>query len=409
MQYKSYKIRLEPNNKQVTLFSQHCGVARHAYNVGLAYCNDLFKEGVKTPSAIDLHKWLVAVIKKENPWYYNSSKCSPQESLRNLEKAFKSFHRLQKKSGYSLKDKKGFLKGLPNFKKKGVKDSFYLEGSIRIENGYVKLPKIGWIKMSEKVEVLNIKNCTVSRISNEWFISFKTEYVPIKTVKIFNNVGVDLGIKTLATLSNEEVFDNLKPYKNAKKKLRKQQKEVSRRFVKGAKNQSNNYKKSVLKLTKTHAQVANVRLDNLHKITTYLAKNFETVVIEDLKISNMVKNHNLAPAILDGGFYEFKRQLLYKKEWYGGTVILANTYYPSSKLCSSCGSKKEVLKLSEREYACTECSTVIGRDLNASRNLENLTVSSTVTAFGDESSDSVKTEFQLVDELGIKHQMFTFV
>lgn len=219
MQYKSYKIRLEPNNKQVTLFSQHCGVARHAYNQGLAYCNDLFKEGVKTPSAIDLHKWLVAVIKKENPWYYNSSKYSPQEALRDLERAFKNFHRLQKKSGYTLKDKKGLLKGLPNFKKKGKKESFYLEGAIRIENNLIKLPKIGWVKLSENVDVETIKNCVISRKAGNWFISFKTEYTPIKTDKKFNVVGVDLGIKTLATLSNEEVFDNLKPYKNAKQKI----------------------------------------------------------------------------------------------------------------------------------------------------------------------------------------------
>ncbi len=407
MQYKSYKIRLKPNNKQSTLLSQHCGVARHAYNVGLAYCNDLFNNGVKTPSAIDLHKWLVADIKKENPWYYQSSKCAPQEALRNLEKAFKSFHRLQKKSKYTLRDKNGSLKGLPNFKKKGKKDSFYLEGAIKIENNYIKLPKIGLIKVSENIEISNIKNCTISRKANNWFVSFKTEYTPVKTQKKNKLVGVDLGIKTLATLSNGEVFQNLKPYKNAKKKLRKQQKEVSRRFVKDAKSQSKNYKKSVLKLSKTHAKVANVRKDGLHKLTMYLAKNFDTVVIEDLKVSNMSKNHNLASAILDGGFYEFKRQLLYKKEWYGGSIILANTYYPSSKICSCCGSKKEILKLSEREYACKECSSVINRDINASKNLENLAVSSTVTAFGDKSSDS--TEFQLVDELGIKHQMFTFV
>lgn len=407
MQYKSYKIRLEPNNKQTTLFSQHCGVARHAYNVGLSYCNDLFKSGEKIPSAITLHKWLVAEVKKENQWYYNSSKCAPQEALRDLEKAFKNFHRLQKKSGYTLKDKKGFLKGLPNFKKKGKKDSFYLEGSIKIKNNLIKLPKIGWVKLSEKVTVDSIKNCVISRKANEWFISFKIEYTPIRTEKKFDVVGVDLGIKSLATLSNGKTFENLKPYENAKKKLRKQQKEVSRRFVKDAKNQSKNYKKSVLKLSKTHSQVTNVRLDSLHKITTYLAKNFETVVIENLKVGNMVKNHNLASAILDGGFYEFKRQLVYKKEWYGGSVILANTYFPSSKLCSCCGSKKEVLKLSEREYVCTECSSVMDRDFNASKNLENLAVSSTVTAFGDKSSDS--KEFQLVDELGIKHQMFTFV
>jgi putative transposase len=407
MQYKSFKIRLKPNNKQTTLFQQHAGVSRHAYNQGLAYCNDLFKSGEKTPSAMTLHKWLVATVKKENPWYYESSKCAPQEALRDLEKAFKSFHRLQKKSGYSLKDKKGNLKGLPNFKKKGKKDSFYLGGAIRIENNLIKLPKIGWIRLSEKVDVTSIKNCVISRVADEWFVSFRTEYKPEYTNKKYSNVGVDLGIKTLATLSNGEVFENLKPYKNAKKKLRKQQKEVSRRFVKGTKSQSNNYKKSVLRLAKTHAQVANVRKDTLHKITTYLAKNFETVVVEDLKVSNMVKNHNLASAILDGGFYEFKTQLLYKKEWYGGNLIIANTYFPSSKLCSCCGSKKEVLKLSEREYSCTECGSILDRDFNASKNLENLAVSSTVAAFGDKSSDS--TEFQLVDELGIKHQMFTFV
>lgn len=407
MQYKSFKIRLEPNNRQTTAFLKHCGTARHAYNAGLSYCNDLYSSGEKVPSAITLHKWLVATIKKENPWYYEVSKCSPQEALRNLEKAFKSFHRIQKQSKYSLKDKKGRLKGLPNFKKKGNKDSFYLEGTIRIEKNLIKLPKIGWIKCSEVLPNGNIKNVVVSRKGDEWFISLKTEYISVRTNKQYSTVGVDLGVKTLATLSNGEVFENLKPYKNAKKKLRKQQKEVSRRFVKGAKNQSNNYKKSVLKLSKTHAKVANVRKDNLHKITSYLSKNFETVVIEDLKVSNMSKNKNLASAILDGGFYEFKRQLLYKKEWYGGNLILANTYFPSSKLCSCCGSRKEVLKLSEREYVCTECSSIIDRDLNASINLKNLAVSSTVTAFGDKSSDS--KEFQLVDELGIKHQMFTFV
>ena len=407
MQYKSFKIRLEPNNRQTTAFLKHCGTARHAYNAGLSYCNDLYSSGEKVPSAITLHKWLVATIKKENPWYYEVSKCSPQEALRNLEKAFKSFHRIQKQSKYSLKDKKGRLKGLPNFKKKGNKDSFYLEGTIRIEKNLIKLPKIGWIKCSEVLPNGNIKNVVVSRKGDEWFISLKTEYISVRTNKQYSTVGVDLGVKTLATLSNGEVFENLKPYKNAKKKLRKQQKEVSRRFVKGAKNQSNNYKKSVLKLSKTHAKVANVRKDNLHKITSYLSKNFETVVIEDLKVSNMSKNKNLASAILDGGFYEFKRQLLYKKEWYGGNLILTNTYFPSSKLCSCCGSRKEVLKLSEREYVCTECSSIIDRDLNASINLKNLAVSSTVTAFGDKSSDS--KEFQLVDELGIKHQMFTFV
>lgn len=394
---------------QATLFAKHAGVARHAYNAGLAYCNELREKGEKTPSAIDLHKWLVATVKKENDWYYEVSKCAPQQSLRDLDTAFKNFHRIQKKSQYTLKNKKGLLQGFPKFKKKGNKDKFYLEREIKIENNKIKLPKIGWVKLSENIGSHIIKNCTISRKADEWFVAFKMEHTPQITQKKFDVVGVDLGVKTLATLSNGEIYENLRPYKKAKQKLRRQQKEVSRRYNKDvdAKNQSANYKKSVLKLAKTHAMVANVRKDMLHKLTTYLAKNFETVVIEDLNVKGMVKNHNLASAILDGGFFEFKRQLLYKKEWYGGSVIIANTFYASSKICSCCGNKKEKLKLSEREYVCTNCSTVMDRDLNASKNLEKLAVSSTVTANGDKLNNPKGLD--IVCEVGIKHKLFKFV
>jgi putative transposase len=407
MIYKSYKIRLELNNKKLSALRGHAGVSRHAYNKGLNYCKHLYEKGEKIPSAIDLHKWLVATIKKEYSWYYDYSKFSSQQALRDLETSFKNFHRFQKKSGYSLKDKKGRLKGLPNFKKKGVRDRFYLEGAIKIENKKIKLPKIGWVNLSEYVEVSQVKNCVVSRIADDWFVSFKTEHKPTKTKKKSKSVGVDLGIKTLAVLSNEEEFINVKPYEKAKNKLRKQQKEVSRRFVEGAKSQSSNYKKSVTKLSKTHKKVSDVRKDNLHKITTYLAKNFELVSIEDLKPKNMSKNHNLASAILDGGFFEFKRQLLYKKEWYGGSVFIANTFFPSSKTCNVCGIINKKLKLSQRTWTC-ENGHKLNRDLNAGINLEKLAVSSTASAFGDKSSVG-GNPIQLVDELGRKHQMFTFV
>ena len=167
--YKSLKIQIEPNNKQREMFAQHAGVARHAYNQGLQYCNDLFTKGIKTPSAIDLHKWLVATVKKENAWYYDSSKCAPQQALRNLEKAFKKFHKIQKESKYNLRHEKivkgvvikGELKGLPNFKKKGQNDSFYLEdpnGGIKIDKNKIKLPKIGWVKLAEDVDLTSVKN-----------------------------------------------------------------------------------------------------------------------------------------------------------------------------------------------------------------------------------------------------------
>ena len=407
MKYRSKKIRLEPNNVQETKFNRHAGVARHAYNVGLEFCNLIYEENKMSLSAIDLHKWLVTDIKSENLWYYDVSKCAPQQALRNLKSAFDSFHRIQKPHNYGLKDKKGRLQGFPNFKKKFIKDRFYLDGKIFIENGEIRLPMIGFVKLSEKVSNMELKNCVISRTADQWFVSFREEFEPKHTKKQYEVVGVDLGIKTLATLSNGEIFENNKPYNKAKNKLRKLDKEVSRRRVAGAKNQSENYKKSLAKRAKLYARIANVRKDVIHKLTTYLAQNFEIVVIEDLKVKNMVKNHNLASAILDGGFYEFKRQLLYKKEWYGGEVLIADTFFPSSKLCSSCGNKKSDLKLSDRTYNCEVCGLNIDRDLNASLNLEHLAVSSTVTAFGDKSS--VSSDMVLVGELGMKQQKLNFV
>jgi putative transposase len=450
MPLKSYKIKLDLNNKQKTLCSKHAGVARHAYNYFVDYCKKQFDWGNKIPSAIDMHKLLVKDVKSVNDWYYEVSKCSPQQALRNLEQAYKNFHTKQKKHNYKLFKYKTIngvktiigLDGLPQFKKKNVNDSFYLEGTkswpLLIDGNKIKIPKFGWVKCCEILPVgCIIKNVTISRHADEWYISFFIDTHIDKTIKKYKSVGVDLGVKTLATLSNGQKFDNIKPYKNAKKKLRRQQKELSRRYIKDAESQSKNYIKSKTKLSKTHKKISDVRKDNIHKITSYLAKEFETVVIEDLNVKGMSKNHNLSSAILDGGFGEFKRQLMYKKEWYGGNVILANTFYASSKICNCCKHKNDDLKLKDRTWVCINCGTKHDRDDNASNNLDSLcnlipkeyqsnnilydikldntlvnnnkTVSSTGIAFGDESPVVVNNPIQLVDELGIKHQMFIFV
>jgi putative transposase len=448
MPLKSYKIKLDLNNKQKTLCAKHAGVARHAYNYFVDYCRKQFDNGDKIPSAIDMHKLLVKDVKSQFDWYYEVSKCSPQQALRNLEQAYKNFHKKQKKSNYKLfkyktvnnvKINKG-LDGLPQFKKKNVNDSFYLEGNVQTNGNKIKIPKFGWVKCCEQLpqDVL-IKNVTISRHVDEWFISFYIDTHIDKTIKKYKSVGVDLGVKTLATLSNGQKFDNIKPYNNAKKKLRRQQKELSRRYIKGAENQSKNYIKSKTKLSKLHKKIGDVRKDNIHKMTSYLAKDFETVVIEDLNVKGMTKNHNLASSILDGGFSEFRRQLMYKKEWYGGNLILANTFYASSKICNSCKYKNTDLKLSDRVWICSNCGTKHDRDGNATNNLHDLcdlipkeyqsniqllenitpnniillgekerTVSSTEIAFGDESPITCKSVVQLVDELGIKHQLYCF-
>jgi putative transposase len=361
---KSIKIRLELNNEQQTNALQHCGVARHAWNWGLSVCKAALERKEKCPSAIDLHKKLVAEVKNENPWYYDVSKCAPQQALRDLNTAFtRCFKKVSK---------------FPQFKKRGQKDSFYTEGAIQLNGDHIKLPRFGWVKMSERIDSFSIKNCVVSRTANEWFVAFKVPFTPIPTVKKNAVVGVDLGIKTLATLSDGQTVENKRAYKKYKRKLKLAQRQVSKKFKKGQK-QSKNYKKAALKVAKIHQKVANVRKDALHKLTTHLSKNHAEVVIEDLNVKGMSQNHKLASAILDGGFYEFKRQLTYKCDWYGSTLTIAPRFYPSSKTCSNCQNVKSDLTLKDRIYHCDCCGHAIDRDLNAAINLKSKAVSYTVS------------------------------
>ena len=377
---RSIKIRLEPNNKQRTAFLQHAGTARHAYNWGLALSKRLYEEGEKRPSAFTLHKLLVKDVKSVNPWYYESSKCAPQQALTDLDTAYKNFfrkHKQLKAAGKPILDKKGNLLHYPSFKKRGKHDSFYFQGAIRIENKKIKLPRIGWVRISEDLELSGIKNCVVSRTADHWFVAFKLENIPAPTEKTKDCVGVDIGIKTLATLSDGTVYKNVRAFKRYKKRLKREQRKLSRRFVKGQP-QSNNYHKQKKKVANLHYKIACLRKDAIHKLTSDLAKNHSQIVIEDLNVQGMSKNKRLANAVLDSGFYEFRRQLEYKTNWYGSELIVADRFFPSSKTCSCCGKKKEKLTLSTRTFRC-ECGHIMDRDLNAAVNLKKLAVSSIVS------------------------------
>jgi putative transposase len=361
-----FKTELKLNNQQKTLLAKHAGVARHAWNWGHSLClqilahnqnnpedNEvyLFGDKIKFPTAIDLHKWLVALVKPENQWYYEVSKCSPQYALRHLADAWKACF-----------NKKG---GRPKFKKKGRHDSFTLDGSIHIEHFKIQVPKIGWLKTYERLpQGIIPKSITISRQADRWFVSFKIETEPQLTIKTVDVVGVDLGVKSLATLSTGEVLDGAKSYRQLEKKLAKLQRRLSRRELK-----SNNWYKAQLKVARLHKRIADIRKDTLHKLTTYLAKNHDQIVIEDLNVSGMMANHKLAKSIADMGFFEFRRQLDYKCQLYGSELVIADRFFPSSKLCSNCGVKKESLSLEERVYQCDVCYFVADRDLNASLNL----------------------------------------
>ncbi len=282
----SIKTKLKVNNKQKTLLAKHAGVARHAYNWGLATCISEYESTKKRPSAITLHKCLVAEVKSQNPWYYEVSKCAPQQALRDLERAFKNFLTIPKR-------------GFPKFKKKGKKDSFYLEGSIKIMQGnYIKLPKIGIVKTYEILPSVPVKNVRISKRAGNWYISFKYDDQydnrSNPTAKERDVIGVDVGINTLATCSDGTTYafhvrdsGNVKAYKQAKKRLTRYQRRVNKKEP-GSKNRA----KGMKKLAKLHKKVADIRSDALHKLTTWLAKNHSTIVIEDLNVSGMLKKRS---------------------------------------------------------------------------------------------------------------------
>lgn len=359
----SFKTELKPNNRQVTLFRQHCGVARHAYNFGNAVIQEALQlretdKAIKIPSAIDLHKRLVAEIKPVNPWYYQSSKASPQQALAEVRTAWdRCFKKVSKQ---------------PRFKKKGKsKDSFYLEQGTKAKPGIsndgkrVKLPKIGWVRLHEPLPITSTHNCVISRTADKWFIAIKYEIEQPPIPMNRPSIGVDIGIKELAVTSDGKVFANPKAYRKMSKKMKRLQRSVSRK-VKGSKNRT----KAVRRLAKLHSRISFIRKDAIHKLTYHLAKNHSVIKVEDLNVKAFLKNHKLAGAIADCGMYEFQRQLEYKTEKFSSQLILVDRFFPSSQICSNCGNHRHKMPLKNRVYVCPDCGHTEDRDLNAAKNIE---------------------------------------
>lgn len=352
------KTELKLNNNQRTQLAKHCGVARHAWNWGLALTKNILdhnkanpQDKIKFPTAVDLHKWLVAMVKPENEWYYSVSKCAPQYALRQLAEAWKQAFKKVKKP--------------PKFKKKGRADSFTVDGALKVDNFRVKVPVVGWIKTYERLPTgCQPKSFTISRTADRWYISWKIDIEPTNEEKSVPVVGVDLGVKVLATLSTGEVFEGAKSYRRYEQKLSRLQ-YLCRHKQRG----SSNWKKAQKKIARLHQKIANIRKDTLHKLTSYLAKNHGRIGIEDLNVRGMLANHKLAKAIADMSFFEFRRQLTYKCELYGSELVIVDRWFPSSKTCSNCGTKKETLSLIERVFECGHCGFTCDRDLNASINL----------------------------------------
>ncbi|RQH29329.1 transposase [Okeania hirsuta] len=360
--YKSIRTKLKLNNQQKTLLAQHTGYSRWCYNWGLSLWNAAYKDGYK-PNIRRLREVFTNHTKPLYPWMKNLSSKVYQYAFINLGEAFKRF-----------------FKGLgkyPKFKKKGRSDSFTIDNCgkpIELNGWSHKLPFIGWVKTYEPIEATT-KKITISRHAGDWYLSLSYEFTQYPTPKTTEVIGVDLGIKTLATLSDGKVFDSVKSYRQFEAKLSQLQYLNRNKEIGSA-----NWRSSQLKIAKLHAKVANIRKDTLHKLTTYLAKNHGTVVIEDLNVSGMLANRKLAKSIADQGFYEFRRQLEYKTQWYGSELAIVDRFFPSSKTCSNCGHVQD-MPLNVRTYDCQSCGLSIDRDLNASINLRDA-VGSTVNACG---------------------------
>jgi len=387
---RGYKTELDLNNRQRTACFKHAGCARYAYNWGLARSQEVYRATGKRPSPATLHKELVTLKETDFPWMYEVSKCAVQEALRDLDSAFKHFFRkVQLKKQGKLKGKVGY----PKFKKKSKgRGSFrFPEGKkIHVSTDAICLPRLGRLRLKEHGYLptdAKVLSATVSEKAGRWFVSVQVEEEQEKPVPPATSaIGVDLGVKTLATLSDGTQFQNPRALKHALKKLKRLERAKSRR-KKGSQNRAKVRKA----IARVHARIATIRKDATHKLTSSLAKNYALIAIEDLHVKGMLKNHKLAQAVSDSNFGEIRRQLEYKAAWHGTHIIAIDRFYPSSKTCSGCGYIKPELSLSERTFVCESCGMVLDRDLNAAINIRSVAVGFTDTknACGENSAGTL--------------------
>ena len=365
---RGYKTELDLNRAQITACLQHAGVARFTYNWGLRRYQEEYAAGRKTPTAIGLHKELNALKKTDFPWMYDVSKCAPQEALRNLEKAFKNFfNNVKKKKQGKHKGKLGY----PRFKtkKKGI-GSFRLTGLIHVHEKHIQLPRLGLLKLKEAnyipTQEVHILSATVSEKAGRWYVSVQVEEEIADPMKAQGKaIGVDLGVKTLATTSEAVAYENPKALRKNLKKLAQMARRHPRK-VKGSKNR----KKAARKLARMHARIARIRSNALHQATTAIAKTKPcTIVLEDLNVQGMMQNRKMSRAVGDVGMHEFKRQITYKAEQEGSSLLMVSRWFPSSQTCSCCGWIDKDQDLDDRVFVCLDCGYVADRDYNAAKNI----------------------------------------
>ena len=366
---KTYEYRIYPNKEQAILIAKHFGCTRFVYNKALALKMETYTKDKKSLSKYDLAKKVKEWKDTEElSWLKEVHSQSLQQAIFHLDSAFTKFFR--EKEGY------------PKFKSKHThRFSYSLPQRVKVnfETNRVYVPKVGWVKTRiDRAFEGKIKTCTVKQVpSGKYFISILFEdgtELPNKLpIEESTTVGIDLGLKTFATLSNGSVYERMRVIKQEEKQLAKLQRRHSRKVI-----DSHNREKARIKVARQQERIANIRKDYLHKTSTSIVNENQvnTICLETLNISGMMKNHKLAKALADVSLYSFKQMLEYKTERLGKNMLYIGQFEPSSQLCHVCGYRNSETKdLKVREWTCPSCGTVHDRDLNASINIKNIALS----------------------------------